>query len=71
VAVVSVGADNRYGHPAPDVEARYRDAGSCWLRTDRCGAITVETDGRRLEVRSEAGCVCASGRDPRGVTPPG
>jgi competence protein ComEC len=70
IAVVSVGAENRYGHPAPEVEARYRDAGTCWLCTDRCGAITLETDGRTLDVRSEAGCGCASERDPRGFTPP-
>jgi len=64
LAVVSAGADNRYGHPAPDVEARWRAVGSCVLRTDRCGAITVETDGRALDVRSEAGCECGSLRPP-------
>jgi competence protein ComEC len=46
LAVISVGTDNRYGLPAPAVEARYRRRGTCVLRTDRCGAITVETDGR-------------------------
>ncbi len=59
VAVVSVGADNRYGLPAPDVEARYRAAGVCVLRTDRCGAVTVETDGHTLAVRTvRSGCDC-------------
>jgi competence protein ComEC len=67
VAIVSAGADNRYGHPAPEVEARWRTAGTCVLRTDRCGAITLETDGRTLDLRSEAGCECAS---ERGVRPP-
>jgi len=70
IAVVSVGADNRYGHPAPEVEARWRAAGACVLRTDRCGAITVETDGRTVDVttagdvRGRAGCVCGALRPP-------
>jgi competence protein ComEC len=66
VAVVSVGADNRYRLPAPEVEARYRARGTCVLRTDRCGAVTVETDGARLAVRTVLGCAC-----PAGATPPG
>jgi competence protein ComEC len=59
VAVISVGADNRYRLPAPEVEARYRAHGACVLRTDRCGAVTVELDGRRLRVRTwRPGCEC-------------
>jgi len=65
LAVVSVGADNRYRLPSAEVEARYRARGTCVLRTDRCGAITVTADGARLEVRTERpGCACAT-------TPPG
>jgi competence protein ComEC len=56
---VSVGADNRYGLPAPAVEARYRAAGVCVLRTDRCGAITITLDGGVARVRTERpGCGC-------------
>jgi competence protein ComEC len=65
VAVVSVGAENRYRLPAPDVEARYRARGICVLRTDRCGAVTVETDGRNLAVsamRPECSCPERSAR---------
>jgi len=59
VAVVSVGADNRYRLPSPEVEARYRARGTCVLRTDRCGAITVAIDGARLEARTRRpGCAC-------------
>jgi competence protein ComEC len=59
IAVISVGADNRYRLPAPEVEARYRRRGICVLRTDRCGAITVETDGRSLRLGSQRpGCAC-------------
>ena len=63
VAIMSVGADNRYGLPAPAVEARYRAAAVCVLRTDRCGAITVTLEGGAPRVRTERpGCGC-----PRGV----
>jgi competence protein ComEC len=59
VAVVSVGAGNGYGLPDAEVEARYRALGACVLRTDRCGAVTVETDGHRVAVRTvRPGCEC-------------
>jgi competence protein ComEC len=59
VAVISVGAENRYHLPAPDVEARYRARGICLLRTDRCGAVTVVSDGQRLAVTTmRPGCAC-------------
>ena len=58
VAVISVGADNRYRLPSPEVEARYRAHGTCVLRTDRCGAVAVETDGTALAVTSHLGCRC-------------
>jgi len=59
IAVISVGADNRYGLPSPEVESRYRAAGTCLLRTDHCGAITIETNGHRLHLRTQRpGCAC-------------
>ncbi|TMA70822.1 MAG: MBL fold metallo-hydrolase, partial [Deltaproteobacteria bacterium] len=59
LAVMSVGADNRYRLPAPEVERRYGSRGTCVLRTDRCGAVTVETDGNRLAVHAaRPGCTC-------------
>jgi competence protein ComEC len=39
-AVIQVGYRSRYGHPAPDVVARYRAAGIALVRTDQCGAWT-------------------------------
>jgi len=54
VAVISAGARNPFGHPHPEVLERYRRAGALVLRTDRDGAITVSTDGRRVWVRSMA-----------------
>src|SRR2546426_11396499 len=39
-AVISVGAKNRYGHPAPEAIARLRGHGVTVLRTDQRGTIT-------------------------------
>lgn len=39
VAVMSLGYRNRFGHPHPDVDARYRRAGVTIVRTDRDGAV--------------------------------
>ena len=38
VAVVQAGYRSRYGHPAPDVLARYAARGIRVERSDRCGA---------------------------------
>ena len=43
--LISVGAGNPYGHPAPITIRTLRAAGVQVLRTDRDGAIAVETDG--------------------------
>jgi beta-lactamase superfamily II metal-dependent hydrolase len=50
VAVVSVGARNPYGHPDAGVLARLADVGARVFRTDRDGAVLIETDGRELTV---------------------
>jgi competence protein ComEC len=50
VAVVSAGHRNRFGHPHPEVVARYQQAGATLLRTDRDGSVTLSTDGRRVWV---------------------
>jgi competence protein ComEC len=50
VAVISVGARNAYGHPARDTLARLAATGAQVLRTDRDGAVIMETDGRVLSV---------------------
>lgn len=48
VALVSVGADNRYGHPAPEVLDAFAARGVEVLRTDRDGDIVLRSDGRAL-----------------------
>jgi len=50
IAVVSVGVRNVYGHPDAGVLARLVTAGADVYRTDRDGAVLLETDGRTLTV---------------------
>lgn len=54
LALISCGAENMYGHPAPVTVAALRAEGAEVLRTDRQGAIAVLASGRssapRLEV---------------------
>jgi competence protein ComEC len=48
VAVVSVADHSPFGHPHPEVVARYQRAGIRLFRTDRDGAVTFSTDGIRV-----------------------
>ena len=47
-AVVSVGKYNRYGHPSPEMLAVYRELKIPLYRTDRDGAIIVQTMRQHL-----------------------
>ncbi len=46
VAVAQAAYRSRFGHPAPDVVARYVDRGVEFVRSDRCGAWTRHADGQ-------------------------
>lgn len=46
LAVISVGAKNRWGHPAPEVLQRLSVAGAKILRTDLEGEIEIVSDGK-------------------------
>jgi len=52
-AVISVGADNSYGHPANGVLERLAATGAQVFRTDEQGTVVLATDGKNVQVRSE------------------
>jgi competence protein ComEC len=63
VALISVGRDNRYGHPSREALIRLGRSTRIW-RTDREGALLLVTDGRRYELSGYA-----SGWVERGALP--
>ncbi|MEO8911026.1 MAG: DNA internalization-related competence protein ComEC/Rec2 [Gemmatimonadaceae bacterium] len=52
LAVISVGAGNKYGHPSSDVIRALGRAGAAVLRTDETGTIVIRTDGVHIEVEA-------------------
>jgi competence protein ComEC len=52
---VSAGRGNHFGHPVPEVLQRYEEVGAEIFRTDRDGAVTVDTDGKSVHVQSFTG----------------
>jgi competence protein ComEC len=53
LAVISVGAGNKYGHPSADVIRALALVGAEVLRTDEAGTIVVRSDGVRIEVEAK------------------
>lgn len=51
LAVIQVGAKNRYGHPAPEVLERFSNFGIPILRTDENGDILVRSDGSNVRAK--------------------
>lgn len=52
ITVLSYGRKNRYGHPAKEVKERLEKIGSEILETGISGAIMIETDGKRMKIRT-------------------
>lgn len=53
VAVISVGAENRFGHPSEATLERLERQGARVLRTDRDGSIVINTDGQGYWLRAK------------------
>jgi len=53
--IFSAGRANRFGHPAPAVVDRYRAMGTTMFSTAEDGAVTLDTDGERVEIRTRSG----------------
>lgn len=53
VAIIQVGAGNPFGHPAQSTLGKLKSLGAQIYRTDKDGDVTVRSDGKKVEVRSE------------------
>jgi competence protein ComEC len=55
MVAISVGVDNRFEHPSPEVLARLEESvgGERILRTDEDGTIEVVTDGERIWIKTD------------------
>ncbi len=51
--VISVGSDNKYGHPCESTMSKLRDAGTKVYRTDMQGDIVVTSDGENITVYTD------------------
>ncbi|MDT4895150.1 MAG: competence protein ComEC [Acidobacteriota bacterium] len=66
-AIISDGAENRYGHPSQEALNRFRQMGMKLYRTDLEGEITIVSRGSGYEIRTER---TATGDLWAGRTPP-
>ncbi len=55
LVVIPVGYRNRFGHPKPEVMARYEALGSRVLRSDRDGAVTLKFSASGLSAEAYRG----------------
>ncbi|OHA48515.1 MAG: hypothetical protein A2806_02865 [Candidatus Terrybacteria bacterium RIFCSPHIGHO2_01_FULL_48_17] len=50
-AIISVGKENRYGHPTQQALGRLAEVGAKILRTDEAGTVIIESSGRTIMVK--------------------
>lgn len=55
ISVISCGKNNFYGHPHKELIQRLRDCGSRWVSTSGTGAVTVLSDGNKVNVKTYKG----------------
>lgn len=67
VAVVSAGAENRYGHPNPGTLERLAARGARVLRTDTDGTVEITIEPGRIRVRTAGARRSQPGFTPRGA----
>ena len=51
--VISVGTNNKYGHPGAETLSRLQDADTAIYRTDRLGTVIAHSDGNQITVTWE------------------
>ena len=51
LAIISVGAKNTYGHPAPSTISALTDLGAKVLRTDRDGAVAISARNHQISIQ--------------------
>lgn len=66
-AIISDGADNRYGHPSQEALERFKKLGIKLYRTDLQGEVTIISRGRGYEIKTAR---AATGDMWAGRTPP-
>jgi len=71
IAIISAGEVNPYGHPSPELLERLDERHLRVLRTDRDGAVDVQTDGRAWRVQCFVACAesAATGGSEAAQTP--
>jgi competence protein ComEC len=55
IALISAGRGNTFGHPAPEVLRRLAASGARIYRTDLHGQVTLQSDGREVQVATFTG----------------
>ncbi len=54
IVVISVGKENRYEHPHPEMMQRAEEVGAIVLRTDEMGTVEIVTDGHQFWWETDA-----------------
>ena len=57
VGFISAGRNNRYSHPHQETLERLRQLGCRLFSTQDCGAVTVKTDGSRVDMEGYLGTI--------------